>query len=179
MTDSRVRWIHAIAVIVGAVMMQVTMFDRYQPFGLVRIDIPLILIVAVGFVANPSDAAILGFVTGLLLDTLQFGPFGLSALVYCLAAWLIVLARLRVLQAGASFRTVQGATIVMLVTAATWAAGMIFGLRAIPLDPTAIARLALVGLVGAVLVHPMITAASLMIDSHDRSPVSSTSGVRA
>ena len=34
------------------------------------------------------------------------------------------------------------------------------------------------GLVGAVLVHPLITAAALMIDTHDRSPISSTSGVR-
>ncbi len=169
MNESNVRWLPAMAVIVAAIIMQVSVFDQYQPFGLVRIDLPLILIVSIGFVATPSDAAILGFMTGLLLDTIQFGPYGLSALVYCVAAWLIVLARQRVLQAGVSFRTVQGAAIVMLVTAATWTAGNVFGLRPPTFGLASIGHLALVGLVGAVLVHPLTRAASWMVDDHERS----------
>ncbi len=178
MTESRVRWVHALTIIIGAVVLQVSIFDRHQPFDLVRVDIPLILIVSIGFVATPSDAAILGFVTGLFLDTMQFGPFGFSALVYCLAAWLIVLARLRVLQAGASFRTVQGAAIVVLVTAATWGAGVVFGLRAMPFGWSTLGRMALVGLVGAVLVHPLTRTAAWMVDNNDRSPLPNA-GVRA
>ncbi len=177
MSESRVRWFHALLVIVVVVLVQVSVFDRYEPLDLVRIDLPLILIVSVGFVATPNDAAVLGFTTGLLLDTMQFGPFGLSALVYCLAAWTIVLARLRVLQAGASFRTVQGAAIVMLVTAATWGAGNVFGLRPPDFGVGSFARLALAGLVGAVLVHPLSRAASWMVDDRDRSLIAPSSTV--
>ncbi|MEZ5378746.1 MAG: rod shape-determining protein MreD [Acidimicrobiales bacterium] len=173
MRDSRVRWGHALTTILAVVLVQVTVFDRYQPLEAVRVDVPLVLIVAVGFVATPSDAAILGFTTGILLDTMQFGPFGLSALVYCLAAWLIVMARLRVLQPGATFRTVQGATIVVLVTGATWAAGTVFGLRPPEFGLESIGRLLLAGAIGAALVHPLTHAASWMVDDHDRSLTSS------
>ncbi len=175
MTESRIRWLHALAIIVVTIVVQVSVLDRYQLLDLVRIDLPLILIVSIGFVATPSDAAVLGFTTGLLLDTMQFGPFGLSALVYCLAAWLIVLARQRVLQAGASFRTAQGAAIVVLVTAATWAAGTVFGLRPPTFGLLSVGRLLLFGVVGAVLVHPLTRAASWMVDDHERSSMSSMS----
>lgn len=168
MSGSRVRWLPALAVILVAVMVQVTVFDRYQPLDLVRIDLPLVLIVGVGLVSQASDAAVLGFVTGLLLDMMQFGPFGLTALVYCLAAWLIVLARLRLLQPGTSFRTVQGAAIVVLVTAATWGAGTVFGLRPTSFGIGPVWRLAFAGLVGAVLVHPATRVAGWMVDDASR-----------
>lgn len=168
MSGSQVRWSPALAVILVAVMVQVTVFDRYQPLDSVRVDLPLVLVVGVGLVADAGDAAILGFVTGLLLDMMQFGPFGLTALVYCVAAWLIVLARLRLLQPGTSFRTVQGAAIVMLVTAATWGAGTVFGLRATSFGVGPLWRLAFAGLIGAVLVHPASRVANWMVDESGR-----------
>lgn len=171
MSVSRIRWIHTSAVIVCAVVLQISIFDQLQPFGLIRVNLPLILIVGVGFVANPADAALIGFVTGIAADTMQFGPFGLSALVFCVAAWLIVLARLRMMQAGATFRTVQGAVIVMAVTMALWFAAGIFGQRPISLDLGTATRLLATGVVGAVLVHPLTSVAQRMVERLDRESV--------
>ena len=172
MIPSQIRWLHFAFAALAAVMLQVSVFDRFQPFDVGRVDLPLMLVVGVGFVARAGDAAILGFLTGLFVDTMQFGPFGLSALVYSLAAWLIVLARLRMLAPGTPFRTVQGALIVVLVTAATWGAGAVFGLRAEPLDAESLTRLAVAGSVGAFLVHPLTSVAQWMIDEDRPTPLS-------
>jgi rod shape-determining protein MreD len=152
---SSIRWGYALLAIATAAVTQAVVFDQILLIGgRIRIDAPLLLIVGLGFVARTEDAALLAFVTGLMVDLFQFGPFGLHALVYTLAVWSIGVARVRLLQPGTSFRVVQGAAAVTLVTGLSWMLGSVFGQ-----DPPGGSR-ALVGLVGAALVGAVFGAAA-------------------
>lgn len=157
-----IRWGASALVVISAVVVQSAGFDQAEIFGRGRLDLPLLLVVGIGFVARADEAAILGFGVGLLVDLTQFGPFGLHALVYCLAGWALAETRIRMLEAGASFRTVQGAGAVALVTAVTWFAGGIFG-QDPPRGSDWLVRLALSALLGAVLVHPVARVAQWMV----------------
>ncbi len=159
---TRLRTSYALAMVTVAAVLQAVTFDQIRVFGS-RIDLPLLLVVGIGFVTRPNEAAVLGFAAGLLVDLYQFGPFGLHALVLCVAAWALSVARIRMLEAGASFRSVQGAGAVSIVTALTWTVGGIFGES--PPDGTEwLIQLALASLQGAVLVHPATRIASLLLD---------------
>ncbi len=161
---SGIRWGYALLAIVTSAVAQAVVFDQALLFGdRVRLDGPLLLIVGLGFVARTEDAALLAFVTGLAVDLFQFGPFGLHALVYTLAVWSIGIARVRLLQPGTSFRVVQGALAVMVVTGLSWVVGAVFG-QDPPSGGRAIAGLAGAGLAGAVFGSAMAGVARWMID---------------
>lgn len=130
--------------------------------------------VGIGFAALPNQAAVQGFVIGLATDVFQFGPFGLHALVYCLAGWSLATLRLRVLEAGASFRTIQAAGAVAVVTVMTWFAGRTFG-QASPPASQWLGRLAVTSLCGAILVHPATRLGRWMLNEEE----SSTEAVRS
>ena len=147
-----IRWPLALAVMLVTVLVQASGFDQVAMPGNSRLDLPLLLLVGIGLVGSANTAALAGFVLGLMVDLFQFGPFGIHALVYCLAAWTLVNARVRVLEAGASFRTVQGAGAVVVVTALTWFVGGVFGQDPPALDQW-LPRLGWSALFGAGLVH--------------------------
>jgi rod shape-determining protein MreD len=160
----RIRGPMTVAVISVTAVVQTVAFDQVRLLGGARIDLPLLLVVGVGFLAQPDEAAGLGFATGLIVDLSQFGPFGMHALVFCLAAWSLCLARIRMFETGFSFRSVQGAGAVMVVTALTWLVGGIFG-QSPPVGRQWIQQLILAGLQGALLVHPARRVASWLFDT--------------
>lgn len=161
---SGIRWGYAILAILTSAVAQAVVFDQALLFGdRVRLDGPLLLIVGLGFVARTHDAALLAFVTGLAVDLFQFSPFGLHALVYTLAVWSIGVARVRLLQPGTSFRVVQGALAVVMVTGLSWMVGAVFG-QDPPAGRSAIVGLAGAGAAGAVFGSAMAGVARWMID---------------
>lgn len=163
-----IRWPLFLLVTLVVVIVQATGFDQMQLPGSSRLDLALLLVVGIGFAARPDEAAVQGFVLGLATDLFQFGPFGLHALVFCLVGWSLATLRIRVLEPGASFRTVQAAGAVAMVTALTWFAGGTFGQAAPPANQWP-ARLILAALCGAVLVHPATRLGSRMLDPADAS----------
>ncbi len=75
-----------LALVVGAVVIQVGVLDRLAGPSAVRVDLPLLVVVAVALVARLDEAAVVGFAGGLLLDLVSIGPFGLHALIATLGA---------------------------------------------------------------------------------------------
>lgn len=163
-----IRWPSFLLVTLIVVVVQATGFDQLPLPGGSRLDLSLVLVVGIGFAAMPDEAAVQGFVIGLATDMFQFGPFGLHALVYSLAGWSLAALRLRVLDAGASFRTVQAAGAVALVTTLTWFAGRTFG-QAPPPASQWLVRLTVASLCGAVLVHPATRLGRWMLKEQESS----------
>ncbi len=161
---SGIRWVYALLAIATATVAQAVIFDQLIFVGgRVRLDAPLLLVVGLGFVARTEDAALLAFITGLMVDLFQFGPFGLHALVYTLAVWSIGVVRVRLLQPGTSFRVVQGALAVMVVTSLSWLVGAVFG-QDPPRGWRAIVGVLGAGFAGAILGPTMARVARWMTD---------------
>ncbi|MEZ5341975.1 MAG: rod shape-determining protein MreD [Acidimicrobiales bacterium] len=143
----------------------VTILDVHWLLGTARIDLPVILVVGIAARAGAEDAARLGFMVGLTVDFFQFGPFGLNALVLCLVAWTLAEAKVRMLQPGALFHSVQSAVAVVLATVVAWTAAFVFGLTPPPLGVAVFANITLVGLAAAALVHPATWVAGLFLEA--------------
>ncbi len=159
-----VRWSHTIVVLTAASVFQTGVFDQLWLFGRVRIDLLLLLVLGVGLTADTRTAPVVGFLIGLVVDLFRFGPFGLHALVFTLAAFVLANSRDRMLLAGASFRTLQGGTAAAVLTAATWIGAAVFGQEAPDFDQDTLVSLAWVVIVGSVLVHPAEVVARWMLD---------------
>ena len=163
-----IRWPLFLLVTVVVVIVQATVFDQIRLPVNSRLDLALLLVVGIGFAARTDEAAVQGFVLGLATDLFQFGPFGLHALVYCLVGWSLATLRIRVLEAGASFRTVQAVGAVAMITALTWFTGGTFGQAGPPANQWP-ARLIVAALCGAILVHPATRLGNKMLDPADAS----------
>lgn len=140
-------------VVVTTVVLQVAVLDTVRPLG-IRVDLPLLLVLGIGFSSRRADAAVAGWCTGLLVDLHQLGPLGLSALVYAVAGWSLADSRVRVVEAGPLFRTVQGALAALTVSWLLWAATVLVGQLGNPADWSLLGWSAGLALSGAVGVHP-------------------------
>ncbi len=148
---SGIRWPQTIALLAGLSVMQVGVFDQFWIGGRVRIDLLLLLVVSVGLTVDIRDATKLGFVIGLVVDLFRFGPFGLHALIFCLAGWALANNGARMLQVGPGFRVAQGTLAVLLVTAATWTTAAVFGQRPPAFGNDSLIDIGLAAIVGGVL----------------------------
>jgi rod shape-determining protein MreD len=79
--------------------LQTSVATDVRPLG-VAADLMLLLAVAGGMVAGAERGAIVGFVIGLAFDLVLQTPFGLSALVYALAAFGVGFLRLGLERSG-------------------------------------------------------------------------------
>lgn len=84
-----VSWVRASIGIVVVIMIQLSVFDQVLVGGLLEVQLPLLMVVAVAMSARPDEAALFGFQCGLILDLFHIGPFGQFALAYCLVAFAI------------------------------------------------------------------------------------------
>lgn len=85
----RVLWLRSLPVFAAAVLIQVTVFDRLDPDGIVRIDLPLLFVTALAMRVAFDDAALLGFVAGTAVDLFNVGPFGRHSLIYAILGFTI------------------------------------------------------------------------------------------
>ena len=115
-------WIRAPLVIVLALAIQTGVVASFRPFD-VTPDLMLLLAVAGGLVLGPERGAITGAAIGFIFDLVLSTPFGLSALVYGLAAFAVGLVSVGTLQAS---KWVP----VLLVTAASAAAVVLYAVLA-------------------------------------------------
>ena len=146
-----IRWPQTIAVLAALSVLQAGIFDQFWIGGRVRIDLLLLLVVSIGLSVDTRDATKLCFVIGLAVDLLRFGPFGLHALIFCLAGWALANNGARMLQVGTGFRIAQGTVAVLVVTAATWATAAVFGQRPPPFGNESLINVGLTAVVGGVL----------------------------
>jgi rod shape-determining protein MreD len=163
-----IRWPQTVAILSALSILQAAVLDQFWLGGRVRIDLLLLVVVSVGWSASARDAALFGFVTGLFVDLLRFGPFGLHALIFCLAGWALANNGARMLQVGAGFRAIRGMAAVLLLTAATWVAGAVFGQRPSALGDGPLLTLGLVALVGGLVLLPIERLAAVMVPSAPR-----------
>jgi len=163
-----IRWPQTIALLAALSIVQAAVFDQLVWAGRVRIDALLLVVVSVGLTASIRDATVLGFVCGLFVDLLRFGPFGLHALIFCLAGWALASNGSRMLQIGAGFRFVQGSIAVLLVTAATWTTAAVFGQRPPAFGNRSLIAVALSAAVGGVLLWPIGRLTSAMVSAGAR-----------
>jgi rod shape-determining protein MreD len=82
-----------LALLAVLVLLQVTFVSQLRLAG-VAPDVLLLVSVAAGVAAGPDRGAIVGFVAGLGYDVFLQTPLGLSALVYCVVAYLVGLFQL-------------------------------------------------------------------------------------
>ncbi len=157
------RWSHVLVVLTAASVLQTGIFDQLLILDRVRIDLLVMVLLGVGLTADPRSAAVLGFFTGLSVDFFRSGPFGMHALLFLFAGWLLGMTRDRMLLADGSFRTVQGAVAASSITAATWIGAAVFGQTPPPFNTQTLVDLLWIGLVGAVLVHPADRVAQWML----------------
>jgi rod shape-determining protein MreD len=86
-------------VLVSALLLQVVIAP-WLTIGGVQVDLLLLVSLAAGLTGGPERGARVGFVAGILWDLTVAGPFGLSALTYCLAGYFV----------GSAQRSVVGPT---------------------------------------------------------------------
>jgi rod shape-determining protein MreD len=128
-------WPRTAAVVLAALVLQVTLFSRFSFEG-ARPDLMILLAVMAGYRLGPERGAIVGFAAGLSFDIVLSTPLGLSALVYTIVGYAVGVAT------SGMVRTSRWAAPV--VAAAGSAAGMV-----------------LYALVGAVLGEPTLSGPSL------------------
>ena len=160
---SRIPWAKSLAILAALSVVQVAVFDQFWIGGRVRIDLLLLAVVSVGLQAEVRQATLLGFVIGLFVDVFRFGPFGLHALIFCLAAWMLANNGARMLQVGAAFRIAQGTIAVVLVIAATWSAAAVFGQRPPAFGNDSLISVALTAVAGGLLLAPIDAITRRMI----------------
>ncbi len=148
------QWPRTLAILAGLSVVQVSVFDQFWIAGRVRIDLLLLLVVSIGLRADVRQATLLGFVVGLFVDVFRFGPFGMHALIFCLAGWVLANNSARMLQVGPAFRLAQGTMAVLLVTAATWSGAAVFGQRPPAFGNESLISVGLTSLIGGVLLTP-------------------------
>ena len=85
-------------VLLLAVVLHSAVFPQLRAFD-VGADVLLLVAVAAGIAGGPERGATMGFAAGLLADSFVLTPFGLSALVYCLAGWAVGSFQTRILHA--------------------------------------------------------------------------------
>lgn len=163
-----IRWPQTIAVLSALSIVQAAVFDQFWLIGRIRIDVLLLLMVSLSWTTASRDAAVLGFVIGLFVDLLRFGPFGMHALIFCLAGWVLANSGERMLQVGAGFRLARGAVAVLFTTTATWVAAAVFGQRPSALGNDPLLTLGLTAVVGAVLLLPVGRLTSMMTEAGPR-----------
>lgn len=78
----------AALVVLAAVVLQVCLFAHTPVFG-VTPDVILLVAIGIALAGGPERGAFAGFVGGLLFDVTVTTPFGLSALVYASAGYLV------------------------------------------------------------------------------------------
>ena len=177
--SDRVHWPQTLALLSALTIVQAAILDQFWLGGRLRIDVLLLVVVSVGLSASVRDAMVLGFVIGLFVDLFRFGPFGLHALIFCLAGWVLANNSARMLQIGPGFRLAQGTVAVFLTTVATWVAAGVFGQRPPPFGNTTLIELGLVSLIGGVLLLPLSRLTRWMIDVNAPRRTPSAEVVRA
>lgn len=86
-------------VLVTALLLQVAVVPWVTVAG-AQADLLLVVALAAGLAGGPERGARVGFLSGILWDLVVSGPFGLSALAYCLAGYFV----------GSAQRSVVGPT---------------------------------------------------------------------
>lgn len=81
-------WLRVPLVVAVLFALQASVAAEFRVFG-VAADLLLLGAVCAGLVGGPERGALLGFVTGVIADLVLQTPFGLSALVFTLAAYAI------------------------------------------------------------------------------------------
>ena len=84
-------------VLVTALMLQVSLVARFSLNG-ARGDLLLLIALSAAVAHGPEKGAIVGFAAGLTFDLVLRTPFGLSALVYCVAAFAVGTVQVSVLR---------------------------------------------------------------------------------
>jgi rod shape-determining protein MreD len=82
------RAVRASLVLVIAVVLQTSLISDLTVFGATG-DIMQLDAISAGFVGGPDRGAWYGFVAGLLYDLMLDTPVGLSALTYCIVAYMV------------------------------------------------------------------------------------------
>jgi len=75
-------------VVFVVIVVQASFVSRFPVLG-ARGDIVLLVAIAAGLEGNAQRGAVVGFAAGLVFDLLLTSPAGLSALTYCLVAYLV------------------------------------------------------------------------------------------
>ena len=75
-----------IAIFVTIFLMQIAVVPHFRLSGYI-VDLPLILLILVSLQLNPQNGALVGFLTGLLVDLVLHTPFGMTALTFSLAGY--------------------------------------------------------------------------------------------
>ena len=81
-------WLRLPLVAFVALALQQSLVTELRVFGAVG-DLMLLLAIVSGLVAGPELGAVAAFTLGLLFDLTLQTPFGLSALAYCVTAYLV------------------------------------------------------------------------------------------
>ncbi len=97
---------------VGLVMVSAAILQRgiLAEFRLWNVTADLLLLVALAaaMIAGPERGAVVGFAAGLLVDLQVHRPFGLTALTFCLAAYLLGFAETLVVRGSRNSLIVTG-----------------------------------------------------------------------
>ncbi len=160
---TEIRWGRVAAIAATTAIIQAAIFDVVVPFNVIRLDLPVLLTVAVGFAAVPRDAARIGFAIGLATDLLQFSPFGLYALMLMLAAWSLSALHLRMFISGGGLQTIQGALAAASTLFAVRVGGLAFGLRPPLFTSDALWSMFAIAVAGGLLVHSLMPIARRML----------------
>ena len=158
-------WPKSLAILAALSVVQVAVFDQFWIGGRVRIDLLLLAVVSIGLHADVRQATLLGFVVGLFVDVFRFGPFGMHALIFCLAGWVLASNGTRMLQVGPLFRIAQGAIAVLLVTTATWTAAAVFGQRPPAFGNDSLISIGLTAAIGGLLLAPFDVVTRQMVNT--------------
>ncbi len=139
-------------VLVTALVLQIVVVPWVTIAG-VQADLLLLVTLAAGLTGGPDRGARVGFVAGVLWDLVVAGPFGLSALTYCLAGYFVGSAQ-RSVVGPTWWAPIPGAGLAAAASVLFYAAvGVILGHHAWLSTDTLVVAV-VVGVTAAVLVLP-------------------------
>ena len=149
--------VRVVAMVVLLTLVQVAFVSQLRVAD-VAPDVLLLISVAAGVAAGPDRGAIVGFLAGLGYDAFLQTPLGLSALVYCVVAYLVGLFQLPLATHPRWWRAAS-ATLASAAGVMAWVGtGLVLGqsqVMEVPLARTAL----VVALVNGVLSLPALRAA--------------------
>lgn len=144
-------------VVIVAFVLQIGLVTQIHVFGVVP-DILVVLAVCAGLSGGAQRGAIVGFWIGLLFDMPRSHPLGLSALAYCLVAFVAGTAQVVILQSGRVMSMIIVATGSVLGVLLFAVEAQIFGQETLS-NPHLVKILVVSVLVGAALSRPALRVA--------------------
>ena len=145
------------AIFVTVLLIQITVVPHFRLNGYV-IDLPLVVTLLICLYLSPANAAVMGFVSGLIFDLVLHTPFGMTAMTFSIGGYIAAGVSQQIATKSAATRAVAVAVLAATATSLFACTGALIGLEYVTrreLGAIAIVT-AGAGMPAAMALHPLV-----------------------